>query len=354
MLSIRLDFWRVFKSSLAISLPAVFALALVCSYCWRSHRSGPLDADAIRFPPQSHDFGILPALSQGNFTFTTRNTLADTLIIDHIGRSCGCTGAGIDASQIAPGQDLQLRTAISTVGHTGEMSSEINLVGHEGRSRIEILYKLHAVIEDIIKFPDTPDYISLGTWSLGEAPSERLIRIDRGKYPIQFDDILIESSSQYLSGNVKPISHNAWQIAFRLKAEDTLGTIGYDVKFKFLDQGKVLPEVVEKQAYVEWRGPVVASPPSLLFTQSRGHSSHQTIILRPRVTGSESGIPEIESIMSTSKNIVASFHGQKGLIDLDYTAPLQLGYDRGAVINSVLEQGWQYKIRVNYLGIVTE
>lgn len=333
----------------------ILCLAAGAVRFWSSPRPALANAPAIHLAARSHDFGTIPIRSKAQFTFHVINTLPENLVIDRVARSCGCTGAKVEPPIIAPGGTLSLHTELSTGDHAGPMASDIVVYGHAGKRQVIGQYSLRALGQRILNFPDAPGSISLGTGMLDQLPFSSSITVKRGRFPLRFDALHVECDPK-LSPKVEPISGHMWRVSFSVASADALGATGYPVTFKFSDQGRMLPETVEKQAYLEIRGPVLASPASILFTLHPGEKASKVITIAARPGKEDVSPPKIVAISTTSVNAIVDYQPQlsRPLFKLNYTAPTRMGNDHGQIIASIQTHGRSYKIRISYLAIISE
>jgi hypothetical protein len=343
------------KHNLAGCAIAVIAVGILAA----TYVFAPLAADApvLRLPHQVHDFAAVLANSKSTCTFTCRNTLWDVLFIDRVDKSCGCTAARADHEVVLPGQTFRVAAILSAPAYSEDLSSHITVRGHAGRRRVEADYELRGTVEDAIEFPDTGGgSVRLGSWRLDELPAITSITVTRGKYPLRFDELRAECTSPAITTRIEPISNEAWRVLIRLKSADTLGATGIPMTFSFAQMGRVLPQRVQRQAYLEMLGPIAASPSSLLLTASPGEHLHKTISIVGRQTGPDRVAPQITAVSPGAKNIIATWQNnsrQSSVLSVDYTAPPQLGPDRGAIIVFLMYDGVPYKLKVGYLAVVS-
>ena len=337
---------------------AATAISVFCisGYIARSSRPVTSNVPVTKFLSQAHDFASIMPLSKAKATFVSTNCLPDTLVIDRIDRSCGCTSASCNRTVVPPGQTFNLDTVLSAQDYPESMSSRITLYGHAGMRRIEAEYELHGDVENVIDFPESgAGYLRIGSWQLNQLPAQSTVMVTRGKYPLDFDGLQAECDSTALSASVEPLTADSWRIHFNVNSAGILGGSGYPVTFKFARQGKTLPESVVKQAFVELLGPVSASPSSLLLMATHGEHIQRTIIIGRRLSEPLEDAPQIVSAVSKSSDVTATWQNdtRQCLMTIDYKAPTTVGPNRGEIIVSVQDQGQSYKLKLSYLALVS-
>jgi len=310
----------------------------------------------INLPSQVHDFGPIMPFSKSETSFSVKNTSSDTLYIDRLIRSCGCTAAETDRSVVPPGQTFLVKAILSTRADVLGVSSHITLYGHCGNKQVTGDYQLLGNVQNVIEFLDEGGgSLRLGSWTTDQLPRQVTVTVKRASYPLKFDGLRISCDSPILSATVSPLTGDTWQVVFRLNSNNQIGTFGYPVTFGFTEQGKVLPQTVPQQAYVEMIGPFTASPCSLLINPSPGDRVHQVIAIAPRSQNADTDFPRIISVSSSSSCMKATASGDPDhpAISLDYSAPMAVGNDSGQIIVILSDHGKRYTLRVGFLAMIS-
>jgi hypothetical protein len=348
----------IWKMSPRFAVLAITAISIikVAAYATRTFAPAASNAPIALLPRQSHEFSTIMALSRAKATFVSTNPLMDVLVIDRIDRSCGCTSASCNRTVVPPGQTFNVDTILSARDYPESISSRVTLHGHAGGRLVEAEYDLHGNVENVIEFPESGEgYLRLGSWPLYELPATSVIAITRGKYPLNFDELRAECGEPALSASVEAVTSRSWRVHFTVNESSILGGSGYPITFRFVQNGKILPETVVKQAFVELLGPVAASPSSLLFTVTPGEHIRRTVNISRRLSEESADAPEVVSALAESKNVTASWQNdsRQSVVIIDYTAPTVAGSDRGDIVVSVLDQGRPYKLKLSYLALVS-
>jgi len=313
-------------------------------------------AGDVRLASQVHDFAFILAGSKARHVFTVRNDLWQILWIDRLDRSCGCTSASCDRSFVLPGQTFHLTADLSAPQYEEDLSSHITLRAHTANRNVQGDYHLLGSVKRIIEFPDSGGGpIRLGSWPVDARNPQASVTVRRGEFPMGFDGLQVSSPSAGISSCVKAFAADEWLVTFRLSPTDELGGQGYPVTFKFVKGGSVLDATVVQQAYVQWSGPVAATPSSLLFSVALGGHIRSHISIASTDSGPGAAAPRIIDVMTSSKNAVAAWSNgaQDGTVFVDYTAPNTAGRNQGEIIVSINERGKAYKLKIGYLAIVS-
>jgi uncharacterized protein DUF1573 len=334
------------------------SIALCCSLILLAisrHKPAGVDRTLIGLTPQFHDFSAIPAGTKAEYTFVGRNDLSSAINVDRLDRSCGCTSATLDRSVIGPGESFSIKAILSAPDFPQAKSSRIILRGHAGKQSVLGNYSLHAIIENVLEFPDSGGgSLQLGSKPLAQLPATFSVKVNRGKFPLQFDELRAEPSAPGVSARVMRDSDSAWCVLVSVPKADTLGTLGFPIEFRFARQGRELPERVIKQAYMEFAGPVAASPPSLLFTVARGKHSQQQITISSADSSMDDG-KQVTSVQLPPSNWTTNWQGTESgsTVSFDYAAPDHMGPDRGAIVIEVKDHGQIYKVKVGYVAMVS-
>jgi hypothetical protein len=323
---------------------------------WACRMFAPLppDAPTLTLPSQMHDFSAILANSKSTYTFVATNNLLDILFIDRVERSCGCTLATCDHSVVLPGQRYSVEATLSAPGFPEDMSSYITVHAHAGRRYVREQFHCLAAVEDALEFPESGGgFLRLGTWSANQLPAVTAITVNRGRYPLGFNELRAACPTPFVTTQVKCVSTGSWQVLFQMRASDTLGATGYPVTFSFVRNGITLPQTVVRQAYVELEGPICASPSSLIFTLAPGEHQQQQITISRRSTELCTRNVCVTNVETSGKNIAWNHGGPSNIVFLDYQAPTHAGPDQGEIILHVKDEQHEYKLRVGYLAMVS-
>jgi hypothetical protein len=337
-------------------LVITMVIAVVLAATARYLRPAAVDSKVVELPTQFHEFGTMMANSKNRITFLSTNILPETLVIDHIDRSCGCTSAICDRKVVPPGQTFAIDAMLSALDFPQDMSSLVTVRGHAGQRQLVAEYQLHGTAQNIIEFPDAGrGFLNLGAWRLDQLPAETAITVVRGHYPLEFDELRADSDSTGLITSVEPVSGQSWRVHFHMTSDGLLGGYGFPITFSFARHGEILPQTVVKQAFVEVQGPVTASPPSLLLEASAGEHFRRTISIMRRSQDLDAEALSLTAVTTSSTSMVATWQNdpRQNFVTLEYTAPAKDGQDRGEIIISVLDRGQIYKIKVSYMALIS-
>ena len=90
--------------------------------------------DSIVFPETSYDFGKIPQGKPVYHVFTVQNIALDTLKIENVQTSCGCTTPEYDKSPVLKGGKLDIKVGYNAAGE-GNFEKSITVTYNGGQSR---------------------------------------------------------------------------------------------------------------------------------------------------------------------------------------------------------------------------
>jgi hypothetical protein len=84
---------------------------------------------------------------------TVANTGTDTLLIEHVKTSCGCTGSMMSTPRIAPGESGVLRLTLDTRNLSGSVTKIVTITSNNSESRTTSIQLTATVREEIVLRP---------------------------------------------------------------------------------------------------------------------------------------------------------------------------------------------------------
>ena len=109
-------------------LPIVCCVALLLS-CSSSETNRPSPSPgktaALRLDEERYDFGKIVQGTVVEHVFKFTNAGDDTLVIDRVESTCGCTAAILSSSRIAPGESGEVKVTFDSHGKMGSISKPV-------------------------------------------------------------------------------------------------------------------------------------------------------------------------------------------------------------------------------------
>jgi len=108
----------------------------------------------IEFPEGSTiDLGTLYRGDVKTRAVSITNTGTDTLFVEHVKASCGCTGTMISTPRIAPGGTGVLRLTLDTRNLSGSVTKTVTIVSNSPENRTTSIQLMATVREEIVLRP---------------------------------------------------------------------------------------------------------------------------------------------------------------------------------------------------------
>ncbi len=120
----------------------IILLSLVMFACGQSKKESGKEANnsEIEFETMTYDFGKIPFSSDGTCAFKFSNTSEETLIINVVRTSCGCTNPEWPKDPIEPGKSGEIKVTYNTK-ITGSFQKSITVFCNASNSPVKLLIK---------------------------------------------------------------------------------------------------------------------------------------------------------------------------------------------------------------------
>ncbi|HNW97163.1 MAG TPA: DUF1573 domain-containing protein [Bacteroidales bacterium] len=105
------------------------------------------NAAIITFDNIVHDYGAIVKGSNGNCTFTFKNTGNEPLVLTNVTTSCGCTIAAWTKEPILPGKTGEIKVNYTKTNIVGTISKQITVISNASNGTIVLSIK-GSVVED--------------------------------------------------------------------------------------------------------------------------------------------------------------------------------------------------------------
>jgi hypothetical protein len=105
-------------------LPFFFGILIGCSGS-TVKQTVPASSGEIRFEEERYYFGKVSQGAVVEHIFKFKNIGTDTLLIDRVETTCGCTAAIASANRIAPGDTGQINVRFDTGGKVGAVNKPV-------------------------------------------------------------------------------------------------------------------------------------------------------------------------------------------------------------------------------------
>ena len=121
-----------------LGLIAIFAIMF--SVMNSSKLAAFINGPKISFETTKHDFGKIPSGPQVEYIFKFTNKGNQTLHIEKVQASCGCTGATIgDKMDYAKGESGEIKVTFNTQGREGKQEKTLMVYSNDSKEPNKVL-----------------------------------------------------------------------------------------------------------------------------------------------------------------------------------------------------------------------
>ncbi len=185
----------------------------------KSHLSHP----EIIFEEKSYDFGIAGPEEKIIHTFDFINTGTADLRITRVSKSCGCTTARVEKTDVPPGETGSVFVTMAAKRYKGKQEETVTIYSNDPGSPENVL-TIHGVIK--AGFAVLPQGIHFADVRKGETVTKRVQLLQLSSDPLTLNRI--ESNEEYVSTEVSEITEEnkrGFNIDITLKSETPVGDL---------------------------------------------------------------------------------------------------------------------------------
>ncbi|MEZ4651732.1 MAG: DUF1573 domain-containing protein [Candidatus Eisenbacteria bacterium] len=170
------------------------------------------DGPLVRFETREHFFGEVSQGDHVEYVFEFENGGTDTLRVENVESSCGCTAVAPKDRTIPPGGSSGIQVVFHTRDYRGERSQVVAVYTNDpAEPRVDLV--VHATIMPLIQAAD--DYLEFGEVQVGTTKTvATLVTADPGT---DFEILGFEGDKDLVDWNVVPASAPD-KIAYRVEA----------------------------------------------------------------------------------------------------------------------------------------
>ncbi len=190
---------------------------------------GATKARAV-FRATAHDFG---KVKQGEvltheFEFTNGGT--DTLVVERVETTCGCTAALVSEKEVKPGKAGKIKVSMDTHGYAGRMTRYVYLVSNDtDDSRRELSVSADIEVPPQPKIELDRYNIDLGLSLEGETPSAKVVIRNVGELELSVE--MAHEQVKFFAGG-KPLvfpalipAGKSLEVEFRFPPQTQVGSL---------------------------------------------------------------------------------------------------------------------------------
>ena len=175
------------------------------------------------------DLGQIKPDKKQTHVFTLKNEGGETLVIERIQATCGCTATILSEEEILPGKTTQLEVTFNPRGYEGKVSKSVYIYSNDP----EIERKKVAITADVEHIPAPEVKLSTNLWELGLLSRGESVQLavsvsNQGDLGMEIESIDIPEHVQYESEAIefpKPLAPEE-EIEFNFSYDSSEHEIG--------------------------------------------------------------------------------------------------------------------------------
>ena len=130
----------------------IFTFASIVYAQTQDSSASDLVKPALEFDHTEYDFGSVNSDTAVTHVYTFRNVSSDTIKINKVGTSWGCTGSLLSSEEIAPGDSGEIKVTFNAKHRQGEQHKRISVYTDD---KIQAVYRL--ILKGEVKKEETPE-----------------------------------------------------------------------------------------------------------------------------------------------------------------------------------------------------
>jgi hypothetical protein len=184
----------------------------------------------VVFKETTHDFGKIRQGEVLTYEFVFTNEGPDTLVVDHVETTCGCTAALVSEKEIRPGQQGRIKVTMDTHGYMGRMTRYVYVITNESNNtRRELSVSVDIEVPPMPKIELDRYNIDLGLSLEGESPSAKVIVRNVGELELSVE--MAHEEVKFYAGG-RPIQFpvmipagKSFEVEFRFPPQTRVGSL---------------------------------------------------------------------------------------------------------------------------------
>jgi len=157
-----------------------------------------LAAPKIVAPETDYDFGVVEEGKPAVHIFKLQNVGDDTLVIDRVRSSCGCTAALLSEKQIPPGGEAEVKVTFNTTGRGGQTFHKTVSIYSNDPEQPKLVLHIRGKVKEMPKPKGwiKPGYLDLGTLQVGDTVQKTVFLHSTGQEPLVIREMVATSGVQ--------------------------------------------------------------------------------------------------------------------------------------------------------------
>ena len=302
----------------------------------------------IQFQTEAYDFGKLMEGEKATYEYRFRNAGGDTLVIENVRTSCGCTAALVSAKRVAPEEEGEIRVTFDSTGRLGKTHKTVTVWSNDPDT-----HKVTLTMSGIVwaEVEVTPPRIGFGhvdraalaskaalgsTSGKGEKkegpPSWREVHVRFPTNPkLRVTEAIASSNAVEVEVMPRAVEDSGEDVVrIGITPEAPIGLLTEDVTI--FVTSKVKPSV-SVRVHANIRGALVVTPSSLALRASKKDTSYQRQVFVWKKGKKNLRIVAVEDRTGIfTAEVVELKPGEKYRIDLTVKADAEAGPIKGKVI----------------------
>ena len=262
-----------------VSSPAAAQQVIAPTTSAGTTTSDTLSWAAKMFDERTHDFGTVARGAEVKHRLTLKNPYEETVRLVGIDKTCGCTNAKADFTELKTGETGHIEVAMDTVKFMGEKKSNVLVdLAFAGGATTRVQIPIRSYIRtDVVVQPGAADF---GNVAIGEG-ERKTLKVDyAGRSDWKIEDV--RSSNPYIDTEVVETKRGSGTVSYdlvvALKPNAPIGAVRDRLILKTNDPSTTdVPVLVE--ATVE--SDIVVTPGRVLFGSLRpGQKKTVSVVVR--------------------------------------------------------------------------
>jgi len=237
-----------------------------CCHAWLTYCEEA--GSKISFAESNFEFGEILQGSKVTHKFPFKNEGGQTLIVERVQTSCGCTAAVAGKKELAPQEASEIEVTYNSAGRSGEVNKSIYVFSNDAKNpRYEL--KIHGSIVTLLSVD--PAVLNLGTIALGQSVEKEIkLKLTRERAPVKITQIEKSSHVEWTPADGVISGQNASVFKLKFTPDPRLGFVSERVTLHF-DDSSIFPINIPISGRIE--GPITVFPMRINFFMRQGQIS---------------------------------------------------------------------------------
>jgi hypothetical protein len=150
------------------------------------------------------DFGFVPQDAHVMHRYLLQNSGDDTLFIEQVKPTCGCTVASLEKNRLAPGEKVPVDVTVGTANFSGLLKKKVHVISSDKESSLYVLsFQAQVGPAPGLEWPEGAS-VNFDRIAAGEHGSSRLPFTNRGSTVLHAR--ILEPPPAYLKATISPES----------------------------------------------------------------------------------------------------------------------------------------------------